>query len=390
MTNEVTRSVFLLGELFDTIDWVCERCHARYVSILRFKKAKATMPKKPSKKKQGTPERLMQFGFAYAPPLIIGAAVSNKVFDTLESGGKTIEQVSKTTGASQRGLRAVMNALVGLKLLKKNRHEKYSLTPESEAFLISGKPGTLAGFFAMASTHLVPDWLHLNEAVRTGTPPVALNQEATGPEFFSVLVENIIPMSYPAAMVLGQSLGLANARKPVCVLDVAAGSGIWGIGLAQQSPLVRVTAQDWPEMIPITRRITQKFGVADRFTYVEGDVLKANFGTDYDIATLGHILHTEGEDRSRKLLKKVFGALKPGGAIAIGEWLVNDERTEPLPSLIFAVNMLVHSERGDTFSFNEIKRWLEETGFKKVGKLEAPGPSPLILATKPKDRLSIF
>jgi hypothetical protein len=54
-----------------------------------------------------------------------------------------------------------------------------------------------------------------------------------------------------------------------------------------------------------------------------------------------------------------------------------------LNGLIFAVNMLVHSERGDTFSFNEIKSWLEDTGFKKVRMLRAPGPSPLILATKP-------
>jgi len=381
--NEVMRSAFSPGELFDTIDWICERCDARYLSILRSKKNKSTMPNKGSKKKQVTPERLMQFGFAYAPPLIIGAAVSNKVFDTLESGGgKTVEQVSKITGASERGLRAIMNALVGLELLKKDRHEKYSLTPESEAFLVRNKPGTLSGFFAMASTHRVPDWLHLNEAVKTGAPSVAVNREATGPEFFSVLVKNIIPMSYPAAVTLGQSLGLAKTQRPVRVLDVAAGSGIWGIALAQQSPLVRVTAQDWAAMIPTTKRITQKFGVADRFSYVGGDVLEADFGSNYDVAILGHILHTEGENRSRKLLKKVFAALKSGGTIAIGEWLVNDARTEPLPALIFAVNMLLHSERGDTFSFNEIKNWLEDTGFKKVRKLEAPGPSPLILATK--------
>jgi SAM-dependent methyltransferase len=324
----------------------------------------------------------MQFGFAYASPLIIGAAVNSKVFDALEGDAKTIEQVSRETGASERGLRAIMNALVGLQLLKKDRRGKYSLTPESEAFLVSNKPGTLAGFFAMVGTHLVPDWLHLSEAVRTGVPPKAVNQEATGPEFFSVLVENIIPMSYPAAAALGRGLKLEKTGRPVRVLDIAAGSGIWGIALAQQSPLVRVTAQDWAGMIPITKRITQKFGVADRFTYVEGDVLEADFGNDHDVATLGHILHTEGEDRSRKLLKKIFDALKPGGTIAIGEWLVKDDRTGPLNGLIFAVNMLVHSERGDTFSFNEIKGWLEDAGFKKVRKLEAPGPSPLVLATK--------
>ena len=49
---------------------------------------------------------------------------------------------------------------------------------------------------------------------------------------------------------------------------------------------------------------------------------------------------------------------------------------------MFAVTMLVNTTHGDTFSFNEIKQWLEEAGFKNTRTLEAPGPSPLILATK--------
>ena len=341
------------------------------------------MPKKTRRKKQVTPERLMELGFAYAPPLIISAGVSNKVFDSLEGGAKTAEQVAGQTGASARALRILMNALVGLDLLKKDRNEKYSLTPESAAFLLSNKPGTHAGFFGTIAPQIISRWLRLSDIVREGRPAVAVNQEAEGTEFFSQLVENIIPMSYPPAQKLGDHLKLARTRYEIRVLDLAAGSGIWGIALAQKSPRVRVTAVDWAGMIPTAKRTTQKFGVGDRFNYVEGDILDANFGSGYDVATLGHILHSEGEERSRELLKKTFRALKSGGTIAIAEWLVDDDRTKPLPSLMFAVQMLVNTEKGDTFSFNEIKGWLQEAGFKKVRKLQAPGPSPLILATKP-------
>jgi SAM-dependent methyltransferase len=341
------------------------------------------MSKKLRGRKQVTPERLMQFGFAYAPPLVIGAAVSNKVFDALESGPKTVAQIAAETGASERGLRIIMNALVGLELLKKDRQGRYSLVPESAAFLVSNKPGTLAGFFPMNMRRLIPHWLKLDELVRSGSPAESRNQEHPGTEFFSELVENIIPMSYGSAEKLGDHLKLQKLKTDLRVLDLAAGSGIWGIVLAQKSPHVRVTAVDWAGMIPTTKRITQKFGVRDQFQFVEGDLLSADFGMNYDVAILGHILHSEGEQRSRQLLKKTLRALKSGGTIAIGEWLVNDDRTGPAPSLLFAVQMLVNTERGDTFSFTEIKSWLEEAGFKKVRKLEAPGPSPLVLANKP-------
>jgi ubiquinone/menaquinone biosynthesis C-methylase UbiE len=190
-------------------------------------------------------------------------------------------------------------------------------------------------------------------------------------------------MSYPAAQKLADHLKLAKSKEQVRAIDLAAGSGIWGIAMVQKSPKVRVTAVDWAGMIPTTKRITAKFGVGDRFEFIEGDLAEADFGSGYDVATLGHILHSEGEQRGRQLLRKVFRALKPGGIIAIAEWLVNDNRTEPLHALMFAVQMLVNTENGSTFSFNEIKKWLQDAGFKDVRKLDAPGPSPLVLATKP-------
>src|SRR5436853_6760648 len=317
---------------------------------------------------QVTPERLMELSFAYAPPMIISAGVSNRVFDSLEGDAKTTEQVAGETGASARALGILMNALVGLGLLKKNRQGKYSLTPESAAFLLSKRPGTHAGFFGAIAPQLISRWLRLTDIVREGRPAVAVNQETEGTEFFSQLVETIIPMSYAGAQKLADHLKVAKTKEQVRVIDLATGSGIWGIAVAQKSPRVRVTAVDWEGMIPTTKRITQKFDVRDRFVLIEGDLLEANFGSGYDVATLGHLLHSEGEQRSRQLLKKTFRALKSGGTIAIAEWLVNDDRTQPLPPLMVAVQMLVNTEKGDTFSFNEIKSWPEEAGFRKVRK----------------------
>ena len=83
------------------------------------------------------------------------------------------------------------------------------------------------------------------------------------------------------------------------------------------------------------------------------------------------------------MLKKTFDALAPRGTVVIADWLVNEDRTGPPHALIFAVNMLVNTEEGDTFSFEKIEGWLREAGFENTRTVDAPGPSPLILATKP-------
>ena len=115
--------------------------------------------------------------------------------------------------------------------------------------------------------------------------------------------------------------GLDNVRLPECplVLDLAAGSGVWGIVLAKKSPQVRVTAVDWPDVLKVTRKVAERHGVAERFTFAAGDLLQANFGSGHQVATLGHILHSEGESRSRELIKKTFDALAPGGSLVAAE-----------------------------------------------------------------------
>lgn len=331
---------------------------------------------------QVTPERIMQMAWGYVPPLVLEAAIRHRVFDVLEAGPMDIWQIETATGASPRGLTAILNVLVGLEFLTKDEQGRYALTPESATFLVSTKPAFHGGYIKHCSEHLIPRWLHLNEVVASGRPVTPVNQEATGGAFFHEFVMDLFPLGYAAARALAEHLHFGAEGGPVRVLDLAAGSGVWSIAQAQVSPRVEVTAVDWPEVIPVTMKSVGRFGLSERFRFVEGDLHDVDFGSGYALALLGHILHSEGEALSRKLLAKTYAALASGGTIAIQEFLVNKERTGPLNGLFFAVNMLVNTDKGDTWSVEEIGAWLEEAGFVDVRTLQAPGPSPMILARK--------
>ena len=343
----------------------------------------------PQPKPAVTPERLMQISWGYTAPLILEAAIKNRVFDVLDeaassggNGGLLVEQVAQRTGASVRGLRMIMDALVALQFLAKDAQQRYTLTPESATYLVSNKETFHGGILRHLSRQLLPQWLDLADIVRSGRPAEQVNREERA-DFFEQLVQDIFPLSYPAAKALALELSMGERNAPR-ILDLAAGSGVWGIALAQANPRATVTAVDWEKVLKVTRRYAAKHGVAEQFNFVAGDTLEVDYGGEFDVVTLGHILHSEGEPRSRKLIWRAFNALNPGGTIAIAEWLPNEQRTGPTNALIFAVNMLVNTEAGDTFTFAEIRRWLEDVGFTNARLFDAhAGPSPLILADKP-------
>lgn len=270
-----------------------------------------------------TPERITQMAWGYAPVLIIEAAVHHGIFDHLDHGPRTLRQLAADTGVSERGLRGVLNALVGLQLLAREG-ENYALTAESAAFLVSTREEYRGEFFRHHTAQLLPQWMQLHEVVRTGRPAANTNREEDGASHFAGFVETLFPGSFPAATVLGRHLGIDQSTGPVSVLDVGAGSGVWGIALAKQSPHVRIRAVDWPQVLEVTRKVAQRHGVAERLTTVPGDFFAADFGQGHQVAVLGHILHSEGSERSRRLLEKVFAALAPGAILAIQEFMPNE------------------------------------------------------------------
>lgn len=349
--------------------------------MAKTQRAKASPTPKKKSPPAPNPGRIMEMVWDFSRPMLAEAALHLGVFDAMDQGAKTIAQISEKTGASVRGITALLDGLVGIGLITR-RGSQFKLAPDTAAFLVHGKPPFVGGLMKHVSNQLIAGWMNLTECVRTGKPVKSVNQQQTGGEFFAQFVEDIFNMSFAQAMAAADSLlkGLDPAQS-VSALDIAAGSGVWGIAMARRHPGVRVTAVDWPQVIPVTQRVAERHGVGDRFSYVEGDILQADLGNGHNIATLGHILHSEGESRSRQLLERVHDAMSPGGTIVIGEFVTDEGRQGPAIPLIFAVNMMVNTEEGSTYTFKEMASWLKEAGFKKPRTLAVPGPWPLILAT---------
>ena len=346
------------------------------------KLAKSAKPAKPAQPPV-SPQRLTELAWGFAPMLILHAALSHKIFDLLDAGPKTADELAAASSTSPRGIRALLESLVGLGVVRR-RKDRFALAPDSAMFMVSTKPGFLGGLINHFAAQLLDNWRKLPEIVRTGQPATMVDHEDQGAEFFSKFVEDLFNMSFAASQALADQLAKPLSRNnPLKILDIAAGSGVWSIPYAQRVPHAQITAVDFHQVLPVTRRVAAKFGLDSRLSGIEGDIQTADFGGGYHLATLGHILHSEGEAKSRRLLKKVFDALAPGGMIAIAEFIPDDDRNGPPYPLIFAVNMLVHTEAGDTFSFKQMSGWLKEIGFGKIRKVMVPAPSPIVVATKP-------
>jgi ubiquinone/menaquinone biosynthesis C-methylase UbiE len=309
------------------------------------------------------------------------AGVELDVFDHIAKGKRTAKEVAEAAGASPRGVASLLDALTAIGYLRKSG-SRYSLQPASAAFLVPGKK-PYVGAMAHALSLTWDAWKNLTDSVRSGRPAEAVNVAEKGKEFFPKLVASIFPGNFAASTAAVSRLPQRERRKIHKILDVAAGSGAWSLAFAQAIPQARVTTVDFPEMTPITRGFAEKFGVAARYEYLEGDLRHVDFGRDtFDLVILGHIVHSEGETHGKELLRKSYAALKPGGKLLIAEYVPNDARSGPAMPLLFGLNMLLQTEEGNVFTLREYRAWLKATGFRKVTTIPVIPPSTVILATK--------
>ncbi|KIE57914.1 SAM-dependent methyltransferase [Methylacidiphilum kamchatkense Kam1] len=312
---------------------------------------------------------------------ILKTAFQLHIFKILNNHKMTLREIANITGASLRGLSFFLDGLTALGLLEKDK-ESYQLSSLSKELLVEESQDYIGDF--LQDSFLNEDWKMLTEAVLKGGPPEGVETQSKAEEFFPKLIRFLhILHRNPAVKAAQAIIGEATSSHTLEVLDIGCGSAVWSLAIALANKQTKVTAVDFPKVLAYTQAYVQRHGMEDRYEFLAGNIEEIEYPQkNFNLVIFGHILHSEGENKSRRLFKKIAKIIDTDGRIAILEFLPNRQRTEPIEAVLFGLRMLVNTKEGGIYSAEEYEEWLREVGFTKFSYYDIGYHSPLIVAAK--------
>ncbi len=300
---------------------------------------------------------------AYQKTAALKAAIDLNLFTLLADGPLSAKELAPKANAAERGLRILCDYMTVSGFLTKTG-QRYALTRDSAAFLSRKSPayaGSATEF--LLSDPLIRAFNSLSEAVRRGGTAES-KEGSVAPEhpMWVTFARAMGGMMVPASHGLAEIIAL-DASRPAKILDIAAGHGVWGIAFAKKYPRAQVVALDWAPVLQVAQENARSAGVTDRYSVIAGDAFATDLGSDYDTVLIPNFLHHFNRADCVRFLKKTHAALKPGGRVAIVEFVPNPDRITPPQAAGFSLVMLATTPEGDAYTFEGYASMLAEAGF---------------------------
>jgi acetylserotonin N-methyltransferase len=322
---------------------------------------------------------------AFRRSKVMFAGVSLGVFDALAGGPKPLTDLAAKLGANAGALERLLDACVGLQLLRRNG-ASYENTPVATAYLTSTGPRRLTGYISRSNDMMWQLWSNLEGAIQEGTPRWKQTYGWEGPIFSHFFKTEEDKREFLLGMhgfglissphVAG-AFDLGRFRK---LVDLGGATGHLAIAACRRYPNLRAAVFDLPEALPLAREIVGASDVSDRIELVGGDFF-ADPLPEADLFAVGRILHDWSEDKVLKLLVKIYERLPPGGALLIAEKVLWDDKSGPGWAQMQNLNMLVCTE-GKERTVGEYEALLTQVGFADVAGCRTDSPLDAVLARK--------
>lgn len=323
------------------------------------------------------PDDFQQTLRAFQESRALLTAIELDLFTAIGSGADA-PAVAHALGTDPRATEALLNALTAMDLLEK-RGEVFSNGPTAARFLVAGAKDD-ARASLRHTAHLWTRWSTLTECVRRGTSATYEPMEGRGVNWTEAFIAAMHRNAAFRAPVVARAIGLQGVRR---VLDVGGGSGAYSIAFARAESGLEAEILDLPDVVPIARRHIEQAGVAARVTARTGDLREERYGGDYDLVFFSAVCHMNSPDENRAMLGKAHAALSPKGRVVIHDFILNPDKAGPKTGALFALNMLVGTRAGSSYSGEEYEAWLREAGFTDIGRVALPAPTALVIGRKP-------
>ncbi len=312
-----------------------------------------------------SPEKLLRIARQFMESRILLSAVEMNIFTLLDEKPATAPDLAHRLNADLRGLTILLDALAAMGLISKQK-DVYKSAANTAVFLSDKSSRSLLPMLR----HLVNLWESWSNLTSKIIDPAATALPARNVHAINELHAFIGAMHVVGEPLAQKIAAAVQPGKAKNLIDVGGASGTYTIAFLKAAPDMKATLFDRRKVIPIAHERLIKAGMLDRVTLAAGNFYEDELPQGHDLALVSAIIHQNSPAENIELFKKVSGALVPGGRIIIRDHVMESDRTVPRGGAIFAVNMLVNTEGGGTYTFDEIQNWLIEAGFEKVRLLQ--------------------
>ncbi len=326
-------------------------------------------------------------GFWASKTLLV--AVKLGLFTELAQGPLSGAAIKDRLGLHERALYDFLDALVALGFLERTgilSDAVYANAPDTDVFLDKNKPSYMGGILEMMDSRSYDLWSRLEDGLKSGL----LQNEArlTGKGIFEAIYSDDAHLrgflNAMSGIQMGNFIAFAerfdfSGHARHC--DIGGAGGQLAIQVARHNPQVQAASFDLPRVTEVAAENIAAAGLSARVQALAGDMFSDPF-PQADIITMGSILHDWNLEQKRLLVRKAFEALPDGGAFAVIETIIDDDRRSNVFGLLMSINMLLETTGGFDYSAADFKGWALEAGFKRVEVMPLTGPSSAVIAYK--------
>jgi 2-polyprenyl-3-methyl-5-hydroxy-6-metoxy-1,4-benzoquinol methylase len=323
-----------------------------------------------------TSSELREMFNAFRISRILLTAYELGFFTVIGTGGKTALQISAGVKTNLRATIMLLDALCAIGMLHK-KDDLYTNSEISRLYLTKESPQFIGGF--MHTVNLWDTWSMLTGVVRDGKSRMKEDINDRSDIWLDSFIEAMHDRAKRQAPKLVANIDLTNVKR---VLDVGGGPGTFAMEFVRAKKGITADVFDLPNVITLTKKYIERAGLVRKIGTVIGDYTVDDLGKGYDLIFLSAIVHSNSSDVNALLIKKCADALNPKGSIVIQDHIMDEDRTSPVAGALFAINMLVSTSEGNTYTEAEVIKWFTDAGIRYEKRIDTPFETTQVIGRK--------